>query len=138
MKYIIFIFCTLLLSCNQTRLTSSHSKKMKTLYIDDFKLTYLQKCLIRGFNNTEEIRNIIYNDHSGFSENLFTLEDYNIIDSFVKIDNEIMVKDSANSIGRVAEGAEGKRVLSYALYRYQSKWLDSLAKARWKLSKNNF
>ena len=128
----------MLTSCSQNKLSRSYNKQMKESYIYNFKIIYFKKSLIQGFNNTEEVRNFISKDNSGFSENILTLEDYHIVDSFIKIDNYIMIKDSIGSIGRVAEGAEGKQVFTNALYKFNSKWLDSLAKARWKLSKDNY
>ncbi len=61
-----------------------------------------------------------------------TEDDYNFIDSITRIDNQKMQSDSANSIGRVAEGAEGKHILGFILSRVSSKCLDSLANKRYK------
>jgi hypothetical protein len=47
-------------------------------------------------------------------------------------DNQIMMTDSTNRIGMVSEGAEGKHILSYLITKYESKWIDSVAKVRYK------
>ena len=94
--------------------------------------------LIKGYNNSNSIREIIDNDHSGFTEPLLTSEDLNLIDSLTKVDNTKMKIDSTEGNGR-AEGSNGKRPLGFILYKLKSKWLDSLAKKRYLISdiKNN-
>ena len=64
-----------------------------------------------------------------------TIDDYRLIDSLTKVDNNKLTMDSTNSIGRVAEGAEGKHILGYVIGKIQSKWLDSLANKRYKYAK---
>ena len=59
---------------------------------------------------------------------------YCFLGSIVLLDNIKMTSDSVNRIGNVAEGAEGKHVLAYILNRLESKWLESLAKERYKTS----
>jgi hypothetical protein len=103
------------------------------MYLSEFKLNYFRTLLKKGFNNSESVRNIIAFDSSGFTEIIMSMEDFKLIDSFTNIDHSYLLQDSINKIGRVAEGAEGKAVLGYALNKYQSKWLDSLAKARRKV-----
>ena len=105
---------------------------MKEIYIPNFKLTYFKKLLIAGHNNTNEIKSIVFADQSGYSESILSSEDYDLIDSLVKIDNQTMITDSINRIG-VAEGAEGKHVFGYALNKYQSNWLDKLSKERFNI-----
>jgi hypothetical protein len=62
------------------------------------------------------------------------MDDYKLIDSLTTVDNQKMRMDSARSIGRVAEGAEGKHPLGFILDKLDSKWLDSLANKRYKSS----
>lgn len=132
-KMMVLIVCILILSCKSfTGL--SYSQQMKEIYLYIFKLTYFKKLLLIGYNNSPEIKEVILTDQSGFSEIILTPADYLLIDSLVRIDNSILVQDSLNRIGRVAEGAEGKRIISYALEKYQSRWLDKLAKQRYKAS----
>jgi hypothetical protein len=45
-----------------------------------------------------------------------------------------MMCDSANSIGRVAEGAEGKHVFDLILKKFGHKWIDSIAELRYRSS----
>jgi len=123
----------LLLTCSQCRTSRSKQlqKDYKTTYIHQFKLTYLRKLLQAGFNHSEAIYSLIQFDRSGFSEPILSDDDYRLIDSLVKQDNLRMATDSIDRMGRVAEGAQGKHVLTFMLYRMQGKWLDSLAKRRY-------
>ena len=90
--------------------------------------------LLKSYNNSKTIQEIIKLDHSGFTEPILTMEDYKLIDSLTAVDNQIMKIDSTNSIGKVAEGAEGKHPLGFILNKIESKWLDSLALKRLKLA----
>ena len=105
---------------------------MKKAFIYDFKITYFRKLLLAGYNNTDGIKYAINEDQSGFGEPILSTDDHDLLDSIIKIDNDVMVKDSLDGRRR-AEGAKAKRVLRYALNKYESKWLDSLAKARAKI-----
>lgn len=125
--------CLLLWACKSSNHIHSYGMQMKESYVYDFKITYFKKLLIQGFDNSGAINMIIAADHSGYGEPILSLEDYKIIDSLVVIDKKTIIQDSLNSVGRVAEGAQGKHVLTYALYKFQSKWLDSLANARYKI-----
>lgn len=109
---------------------STYNKQMKESYIYSFKMTYFKKLLIAGFNNSGSIRNIVTSDRSGYGEIILSPADFRFIDSIVVIDNAKMVKDSSVSVGKVAEGAQGKRVFDYAISQFQSKWLESIAKER--------
>ena len=119
-------------SCKSTH-TWTSKKEMKEIYIPNFKLTYFKRLLIAGYNNTNEIKSIVFDDRSGYSESILSIKDYDLIDSLVKIDNHTMVLDSINRTGKVAEGAEGKHVFGYALNKFQSNWLDKLSKERFKI-----
>lgn len=129
---LIFMSVTFI-QCHKSREKDSQNE-MKSIYIDQFKLTYFRKLLQTGFNNSEAVNNIIKFDRSGFTEMIMTENDYHLIDSIVLLDNLKMTSDSVNRIGKVAEGAEGKHVLAYILNRLESKWLDSLAKKRYETS----
>lgn len=120
-------------SCESTRRTSSLEKEYKEIYVNQFKLTYFRQLLIKSYNNSSAVREIIYTDHSGFTEPILNEEDYRLIDSLTTLDNTRLVADSTRGDQR-AEGAEGKRPLGYIMDRLSSKWLDSLAKRRLKLS----
>ena len=129
------ILILLLVSCRTSKSLASHRKMYKKIYVDQFKLTYVRKLLIKSYNNTNDIQNIINLDRSGFTEAILTMDDYRLIDSLTKVDNNKLTIDSTNSIGQVAEGAEGKHILGYVIAKIQSKWLDSLAKKRYKYAK---
>lgn len=125
-----------LMSCESSH-TITYNKQMKESFIYDFKITYFRKLLLAGYNNADDAMSLIKRDQSGFGEIILSLDDYHLLDSIAKIDNDFMVKDSLDG-NRRAEGTQGKRVLGYALNKYESKWLDSLAKARSKIFMKNF
>jgi hypothetical protein len=129
------IFLLLLISCKTQYATNKDADQMRESYLYAFKMSYFKKLLIEGFNNSNAIKDVIAFDRSGYGEPILLMEDYKLIDSLVKIDNKLMMQDSLNRIGRVAEGVQGKHIFDYALNKYQSKWLDSLTKERFKIYK---
>lgn len=135
-----FIYIFLLLSslmgyqCKTTHDSTSQKAMIKSIYINQFKLTYFRKLLLKGFNHSEAVQKIITFDHSRFTEPILTIGDSMLIDSLTTLDNLKMQKDSMTRIGRVAEGAEGKSPLDFILSELTSKWLDSLAQKRYNLS----
>ena len=133
--YLFFFIVSLAdIKCKSSRNWTSKKKIYKALYIDQFKLTYFRQLLRNSYNNSAAIEEIIRSDHSGFTEPiLLTADDYKLIDSLTTIDNDKMKIDSADGVRR-AEGSQGKRPLGFILYKLNSKWLDSLAKKRFKLS----
>ncbi len=126
----ILLVCT---QCQSTKRTRFLRKEYKSIYIDQFKLTYFRKMLIKGYNNSNAIQEIIKIDHSGFTEPILTDDDYKFIDSLTTVDNQQMVIDSTNGKRRV-EGARGKRPLGYIFDKLDSGWIDSLANVRYKNS----
>ena len=106
----------------------------KSIYIDQFKLTYLRQMLAKGFNNSKAVQEIIKFDKSGFTEPVLTTDDFKLIDSLTTVDNLKMQMVSTKRLGRVAEGAEGKRPLGFILDKIESKVLDSIAYERYKIS----
>ena len=127
------LLCFLFFVCTAQNRQKLIEKEMEVAYIHDVKLHYFKRFLVYGLNNSEAINAVMAADRSGYGEPLLSKEDYQLIDSLVKIDNEKMKQDSLARVGRVGEGAQGKHVFSYALSKYQSKWLDSLAKDRCKI-----
>jgi hypothetical protein len=123
--------------CKSTHHISSENAQYKSIYINQFKLTYFRQLLLKGFNNSKPIRDLIAFDQSGFTESILATDDFKLIDSFTTIDNFKMKMDSANGVGMVAEGAEGKHPLGFILSKLNSKWLESLASNRYKIAKNN-
>ena len=138
-KNIFFISSLLLLTsliglnCKSIHNSKSQKVMYKSIYIDQFRLTYFRKILIKSFNNSNAIREIYSIDHSGFTEPILTESDYAIIDSLTTIDNEKLKLDSANG-NRRAEGSQGKRPFGYIIEIINSKWLDSIANKRYKNS----
>ncbi len=105
----------------------------KSIYIDQFKLTYFRQILVKSHNNSKAIQEIINSDHSAFTEPILTEDDYKLIDSLTTADNEKMKIDSTQG-NRRAEGAQGKRPLGFILDRLNNKWLDSIANRRYTIS----
>ena len=89
--------------------------------------------LLKSYNNTNAIQEIIEKDFSGYTEPLLSTDDYELIDSITKFQNVQLVTDSTEG-NRRAEGSQGKRPLGFIMEKLRSNWLDSLAKARYKIS----
>jgi hypothetical protein len=121
------------LNCKSIHNSKSQKSMYKSIYIDQFRLTYFRKLLNKSFNNSNAIKEISSTDHSGFTEPILTESDYILIDSLTSIDNEKLKIDSANG-NRRAEGSQGKRPFGYILEKIKSKWLDSIANKRYKNS----
>jgi hypothetical protein len=119
--------------CGTSR-ESMLKQQHEEIYIHQFKLIYFQKLLQAGFNNSEEVKSLIEFDKSEFTEPVLTPDDYQLIERMAQADQQQMRADSVARIGRVTEGAEGKHVFSHILHKLEGKWLDSLAKERYKLS----
>jgi hypothetical protein len=136
--FILFTISLINLSCESTRKSpilkpQYNDTQYKDIYLKQFKLVYFRELLIKSFNNSKAVQQIISNDHSGFTEPVLTEEDHKLIDSLTFRDNEILIADSAE--GRLrAEGAQGKRPLEYIMEKLTSKWLDSLAIQRFRTS----
>ena len=134
-KYSILLLLIALtcIQCQSSKRSRFLRREYKAIYIDQFKLTYIRKMLLKGYNNSIAIQEIIKSDHSGFTEPIITVEDIKLIDSLTTIDNQKMIADSSWGSKR-AEGSQGKRPLGFIYSRLESKWLDSLAKSSYKLS----
>lgn len=126
------LMCLVLIGCKPYEQSVKYKKQMEETYVFTFKITYFRQLLTEAFGNIDAIREALATDHSGFGEPILSIQDLALIDSFTKVDNQVIVLDSVDRVGRVGEGAQGKQILSFALFRYQSKWLDSLAKVRYK------
>jgi hypothetical protein len=125
---LIFLF----VQCKTMKENRHDIKQFKSIYLDQFKLTYTRRLLQTGFNYSASIKSILDTDPRGFTERILSEADYHLIDSLVYRDNQIMITDSTYRIGMVAEGAEGKHVISYLISKFDHKWIDSVAKVRYK------
>ena len=103
---------------------------MKNLYNEEFKIVYFEELLKKGFNSDKGYLQAVSIDRSNFAEPMLSPDDLKLIDSITFVDNQKMVLDSIQSVLTRAEGAVGKQVFKYALDRYQSRWLDSIANSR--------
>lgn len=125
------LFCLIGLQCKSSHNSATRKVMYESIYIDQFKLTYFRQLLVKGFNDSKAVQEVIQFDKSGFTEPILTIDDFRLIDSLTTLDNLKMEMDSTNTIGRVAEGAEGKHPLGFILNKLDSKWLDSLANKRY-------
>ncbi len=132
-----FLLATALWECNTGSRIPSTRTQYKEIYISQFKYSYMRRLLLVGYDHSPEIKKIVSLDHSGFTEPILSMEDDGIIDSLVQRDVSNMKADSIRTSGRLAEGAEGKHVLGLVMVKLKSKFLDSLARARYKLNSFN-
>jgi len=122
-----------IIACRSGRLPKSSELQYENVYKEQFRLTYFRQLLLKAYNHSDAVTELLSQDHSGFAEPVLAESDYRFIDSLVSIDNEILVADSLQSFRR-AEGAGGKRPLGYIMNRIKGNWLDSLARSRMKLN----
>jgi hypothetical protein len=130
MRYLGITILTFLFGCKQNTNKSESYTSIKTLYTKEFKLVYFEELLKKGFNSDKGYLQATSIDRSNFAEPMVSPDDLKLIDSITFQDNQKMVLDSIQSILTRAEGAVGKQVFTYALDRYQSRWLDSIANSR--------
>ncbi len=135
-KFIFFVLLAFMigLQCKSIHNSTSHKEMYKSIYIHQFKLTYVRQMLIKGFNNSNAVQELMRVDNSGFTEPILTTDDFKLIDSLTTIDELKMEMDSTERVGIVAEGAEGKHPLGFILDKLDSKWIDSIASKRYKSS----
>ncbi|WP_026752743.1 hypothetical protein [Sediminibacterium sp. C3] len=114
-------------------MSSLLNKQYRHIYIEQFKLTYFRQLLIKSFNNSSAVREIINSDYSGFAEPILTQQDLKFIDSLTTLDNSYLRTDSIAGFNR-AEGAQGKRPLAFIMQKLTDKSLDQLAKKRLKIN----
>lgn len=130
--YFLLLFASLAgINCKTTHSETSQKAEYISIYIDQFRLTYFRQILLKSYNNSKAIQEIVSNDHSGFTEHILTEGDYRLIDGLAVVGNEQLIRDSTNG-NRRAEGAQGKRPLGFILDKLRSEWLDSLANERYK------
>ena len=120
-------------SCKSLSESTTRKKEFKHIYLNQFRLAYFRQLLTKSYNYSAAINQIVDADHSGFTEAILTEQDWHLIDSLTTLDNRFLQIDSANGVHR-AEGAQGKRPLGYIMDKLRSKWLDSLARQRWKVN----
>ena len=131
---IILSFAILFLSC-KTHYQSFRSQ-FNEIYVNQFKLTYTKQLLKKSYNNSAQINSVLTEDRSGFTEPILTDEDYRFIDSITTIEANKIKIDSTESIGRVAEGGEGKHVLAFLIQRLESTNLNRTIKSHCKTAKS--
>ncbi|UOK42180.1 MULTISPECIES: hypothetical protein [Flavobacterium] len=137
-KFTIIFLLILLFGCKTQNQDRYHNEddQYKEIYLDQFKLVYVKSLIRKCYNNSPSIERILDEDKSGFTEPLLTTDDYELIDSLTTIDKNKIQKDSILSIGRVAEGAEGKHIFTLLITKIESSDLKKLAKTRYKLQKS--
>ncbi len=130
---ILLTIVAITISCENVNKAELQKIEKEEIYVNQFKLTYFRLLLSKSYNNSNSVRDIISNDHSGFTEPILTEIDFKLIDSLTTIDNQRLITDSSEGHLR-AEGAQGKRPLGFIMDILTSKWLDSLSKSRMKIS----
>ena len=133
-KISIILFAILFVSCKSNY--KSFQSQFKEIYVNQFKLTYTKQLLKKSYNNSMQINSILIEDRSGFTEPILTEKDYNYIDSITTSEANKIKIDSTESIGRVAEGAEGKHILSFLLTRIESAEFNKIIKSRYRIAKS--
>ena len=132
-KFIFFAF--LLIGC-KTQNQDPYRGEFKEIYIDQFKLVYVKVLFRKCYNNSPQVKQILFEDKSGFTEPILTEADYDFIDSLTTIEKLKIHKDSIESIGTVAEGAEGKHFFNFLIKKIESPDLKKLAKMRYRIAKS--
>lgn len=117
------IFFLIILMFYRCSTLKQHEKKE---YKERFKTELLCECLKYGFNESKEIKKLLKEDKSLVFDEPFDKK-HGVIEELAKLTYQKIRKDSINTIGKVAEGAEGKRVFQQCLKVYNSKKIDSLA-----------
>ena len=121
-------------SCKNNR-RHTNNNNLQDAYVYDFKIRYFKQLLLEGFNQSQAIKEVLNEDASkGLSDSQLSLQDIEIINRYAQIGNTEMVKNSMYD-STMAEGSQGKYVFSFALEKFNSKWLDSLSKARYNIFK---
>ncbi len=133
-KFSIILFVILFVSCKSNY--KSFESQFKEIYVNQFKLTYTKQLLKKSYNNSIHINSILIEDRSGFTEPILTEKDYKYIDSITTTEANKIKIDSIESIGRVAEGAEGKHILSFLLTRIESSEFNKIIKSRYRIAKS--
>ena len=132
-KLSILLLVILLIGCKPKHY--SFQSQFKEIYSNQFKLTYTKQLLKKSYNNSISINLILNDDKSGFTEPILTQEDYVYIDNLTTIEAKKIKIDSTESIGKVAEGSEGKHTLSYLISRIENDDFNKLIKKRSRIAK---
>ncbi|WEK17794.1 MAG: hypothetical protein P0Y49_13400 [Candidatus Pedobacter colombiensis] len=123
------IFLMIFFGCKRTKIDEK-----ELIFKAYFKQAVFEKCLYYGFNGSRTFKELMKQNKGGGGE--FIMYSDHIIDSIAKSTNVKMVSDSIASIGKVAEGSEGKHIISTCLALYTSKMLDSIAGVEYQKYKN--
>ncbi|MFN8274700.1 MAG: hypothetical protein U0X58_07460 [Flavobacteriaceae bacterium] len=113
-----------LTSCQSLR----ERRELRSIYIEEFKLTYFETLLQKAFHHPE-FQKATASDRSHFSEPILTESSRALIAQYTTLHAAQIQQDSIQSIGHRAEGSQGKRVWAFALKQYKSKWLEGLARS---------
>ncbi|QES87839.1 hypothetical protein [Rhizosphaericola mali] len=117
-----------------------HMKKLRQyrdIYTSEFKLEYLERFLTLTYNNSPEIKSILLEDKSGYTEPILSPQDLFFIQSIAQKDADFIKKDSIASMGTRAEGAEGKQILFFLMKKIEDRKLEKIARKRFKITKKD-
>lgn len=130
--FFLFVISLIFYSCSNSGLTRKNKADLKNIYKEQFKLIYFRQLMIKSYNNSNAVQEIIDKDYSGFTEPILSADDLRLIDSLTNIDNQYLIADSAKGYER-AEGINGKRPIGLIIEKMKSKQFDRLIKNRMKI-----
>ena len=134
--FLLFVVTLVFYSCSNSGLTRKNKADLKNTYKQQFKLNYFRQLLIKSYNNSNAVQEIIDKDYSGFAEPILSADDLRMIDSLTNIDNQYLIADSAKGYER-AEGINRKRPIGFIIKKMNSKQFDKLIKDRMKILISN-
>lgn len=105
MKKLSLLLLLVLCSCSSSR---NNDNAYKEIYLSDFKIKYLEACLIHGYKDNKAIKKLIADDMNGFAETILG-KAYDLFDSLALQSIREIEKDSIDREGKVAEGGNGKK-----------------------------
>lgn len=73
----VLLFIFLFVQCKTMKENRKDIKQFKSIYLDQFKLTYTRRLLQAGFNNSASIKSILETDPKGFTEPILSKSDTN-------------------------------------------------------------
>ena len=139
-KNIILYLIVISIGCNNNTTiknrTIQGSETILHYYNEDFKRVFFIRCLKFGFNNSNEINQVLNQDVSVMNDFPLGLQNYRYIDTLAKSIVLHINEDSIHLNKKYLENLKanadliGKRTFMFSLNYYVSNELDSIAEAR--------
>ncbi len=133
---VIFVSCK-----DESKREKNNLNSREEQLLSEFKLTTFRKCLELGFEDSNQIKDLLKEDVSLANDFPLGLSNYKTIDSIAR-ETSIRIKKDSIRIDKEywskmpeieANEMRGKRVISICLELYQSVKLDSIAKDKMKI-----